>query len=536
MAPARVYDPQKALLVDRPPTGDRWLHELKLDGFRMGVVIAGKRVRIISRRGTEYTDAYPEIVAAARALKVKDAVLDGEVVVLDAQGVSRFQLLQQLAQDRHGLAFFAFDLLSLNGENLRPLPLVERKRRLRRLLGTRKGMLRYTAHMDLPGAEVFDNACALGAEGIISKRRDAPYRDGARSPDWQKIKCVKRQELVVGGFTDPKGSRVGIGSLLVGYYEGDALRFAGKVGTGRGWNEELGRTLRRRLERSEVARPPFDPPPRGWLGKHAHWVTPKLVAEVEFSEWTADGRVRHPSLQGFRKDKRPREVVREREVSAAKAAESPVVLPALDLTLDDVAAIYAEIMDWALPHVEGRPLTLVRMREPLTKPDALRSQARFVHHTAREQKFVGDAVPRVAIQELRKVGEYRYVDSPEALLALIRAGVVEWHVWNARVGDVERPDRAVFDIDPGRGVSWAGVVDAARRVRKALARRDLESWVKTTGGAGVHVVVPFRPEHDWDAVFRLRRAIAAEIEADKSRVKAERDRLAAKKRSATWKK
>jgi bifunctional non-homologous end joining protein LigD len=308
------YNPQKALLVSTPPTGKRWIHELKLDGFRMGVLVSPGDVRIISRNGNDYTSQFPEVAAAARKLRVKQALIDGEVVVLDKKGISRFQLLQQLGESRRGLAYFAFDLLSLDDENLTRLPLEERKRRLKKILGRRAGLIRYTDHIDADGREVLKKACALGAEGIISKLRDSPYRTGARSSDWQKIKCIKRQEFVVGGFTDPSGSRVGVGAILVGYYEGDAFRFAGKVGTGRGWSSAFGLDLRRRLDKIKTDRVPFDPPPPRRFLK-AHWVKPKLVAEVEFTEWTGDGRIRHPSLQGFRSDKAARDVHREREAS-----------------------------------------------------------------------------------------------------------------------------------------------------------------------------------------------------------------------------
>jgi bifunctional non-homologous end joining protein LigD len=519
------YQPQKALLVDRPPVGDRWVHELKLDGFRMGVFVTGRSVRIISRRGTDYTDEFPEIANAARKLRAKDAVLDGEIVVLDERGVSSFQLLQQISASRRGLTFFAFDLLSLDGESLVPLPLEERKQRLRRLLGRGKGLIRYTPHFDVDGADMLAKACALGAEGIISKRRDAPYRIDARSAEWQKTKCIKRQEFVVGGFTDPEGSRVGVGSILVGYYERDALRFAGKVGTGPGWSDAFGRNLRRDLERITTDRSPFDPPPAGWLGKNAHFVKPRLVAEVEFAEWTGDGHVRHPSLQGFRADKKPRDVVREREAHlrggepglTSDTVGSPVVFPRLDVTRDDLVDLYSRIADWVMPHVEGRPLTLVRMRAPITREDALRTQATFVHHTARDQRFVPSNVPRIRIDEKKKKGEYCYVDGREGLIALVRAGVIEWHVWNARVDDVELPDRVVFDIDPGVGVTWTNVVAAARRLRAVLEARELESWVKTTGGKGLHVVVPFRREHDWETVFEFSRSIAAQLAAEEPR-------------------
>src|SRR5256714_604333 len=352
MKPAK-YQPQKALLVDRPPSGNRWIHELKLDGFRMGVLIKGSKIRIISRRGTEYTSEFPEIIEAARKLRTRDALLDGEIVVLDKAGVSRFQLLQQLGNSRTGLTYFAFDLLRLDGEDLTREPLEDRKRALQKLVGRGAGAIRYNPHFDRDGAQVFASACALGAEGIISKLRDAPYRSGARTSDWQKIKCVKRQEFVVGGFTDPSGSRMGVGSILIGYYERGFLRFAGKVGTGTGWSNKFSLDLRRQLEKSEIDQTPFDPVPPGWLRKNAHWVKPTLVAEVEFSEWTSDGRVRHPSLKGFRTDKAPRDVGREREAHLRKTPKSLLVFSKARATTRDVVELYSQIADWVLPHVEN---------------------------------------------------------------------------------------------------------------------------------------------------------------------------------------
>ena len=527
------YKPQKALLVDHPPAGARWIHELKLDGFRMGLFIDRRSIRIISRRGTDYTLEFPEITAAARRLKVKDALIDGEIVVLDKNGVSRFQLLQQLGNSRTGLTYFAFDLLSLDGENLTKRPLEDRKRVLRKIMGGGNGIIRYTDHFDTEGAEVFRQACQLGAEGIISKLRGAPYRLDARSSDWQKIKCIKRQEFVVGGFTDPSGARMGVGSILVGYYERSHLRFAGKVGTGAGWSNAFSLKMRRDLEKIEVDRSPFDPPPPGWLGRNAHYVKPVKIVEVEFTEWTGDGHIRHPSLQGFRADKDPRDVRREREVrlgdgakkasasrEAAKlssVADTPLVYPRIGITRRHLSELYSQIADWALPHLERRPLTLVKATAPITRVDALRSQAKFVHHTERDQRFVPEAVPRIQIPEKKKIGQYCYIDSRAALLALIEAGVIELHSWNARVDNVERPDRVVFDIDPGEAVAWRDVVAAARRLRAVLAKRDLESWVKTTGGKGLHVVVPVRAEHGWDDVFEFSRQVATQLTDESAR-------------------
>ena len=268
-------------------------------------------------RGRSTPPNFPEIVAAATGLPARAALLDGEVVVLDERGRSSFQLLQQLGASRRGLAFFAFDLLAVDGEDLKPLPLEERKRRLEEIIGRRTSAIRYTPHFDSNGATVLAHACRLGAEGIVSKCRTAPYRAG-RSDDWQKTKCVRRQEFVVGGFTDPEGSREEVGSLLLGYYAGSSLRYAGVVGTGGGWNDAFGRKLRELLEPIEVDATPFEPAPPGALRKLAHGVEPRLVAEVQFAEWTGDGKIRHPSLQGLRADKRPTDVRREAEAGPAK--------------------------------------------------------------------------------------------------------------------------------------------------------------------------------------------------------------------------
>ena len=316
MATTPVYDPQKAILVAEPPSGPRWIHELKLDGFRMGVFItrAGKRrsVKIVSRNGNDYTTTYPEVVAAALLLPCESGTLDGEVVVLDERGLSDFQALQNLGSSRRGLRYFAFDLLAVNGENLTAMALEDRKRRLEMLIGESDGAVRYTPHFIAEGADVLKQACRLGAEGIVSKCRDAPYRSGQRSYDWQKSKCIKRQDFVVGGFTEPERSRIGIGALLLGYYEKGALRFAGKVGTGKGWTDAFSRALRTQLETIEVDASPFSPAPPRSLSKNAHWVAPLVVAEVQFTEWTGEGGIRHPSLQGLRADKRPTDVKRER--------------------------------------------------------------------------------------------------------------------------------------------------------------------------------------------------------------------------------
>ena len=300
------------MLVAHPPHGPRWIHEIKLDGYRIGIVLARGKARLISRNHADWSADFPEIVAAAEQLGVRSALLDGEVVILDANGISNFEALQNRATSRQGLTYFAFDLLALDGRDLTRQPLIERKRLLRTLVGSRAGgRIRYTQHIEDDAEEVLRQACAHGAEGIISKCRDAAYHAAARHPDWQKTKCIKRQEFVIGGFTEPEGMREGVGAILVGYYEGKRFAFAGKVGTGRGWNNAFSLELRRTLDALATKVCPFEPPPRGALARIAHWVKPRVVVEVEFTEWTAGGHVRHPSLQGIRRDKKATSVVRE---------------------------------------------------------------------------------------------------------------------------------------------------------------------------------------------------------------------------------
>ena len=307
------YRPQLATLVTEPPGGDAWLHEIKFDGYRIGCRILNGRAALLSRNGKDWTHAFPDIGDAAVRLGVRDALIDGEVAVVLPDGRTSFQRLQQAIAEqgaRASLVYFAFDLLRLGGERLDRLPLEERKARLRTLVSRRKsGRIRYVDHVEGQGAAFFEQARRLGLEGIVSKRRDLPYREG-RHRGWVKTRCTLRQEFVIGGFTDPAGIRAGLGALVIGCYEGDRLVCAGKVGTG--FSHETALDLRRRLDAMARASTPFDPPPPGGLGRNARWVTPNLVCEVAFTEWTGDGRIRHPSFQGLRTDKRPREVVRER--------------------------------------------------------------------------------------------------------------------------------------------------------------------------------------------------------------------------------
>jgi bifunctional non-homologous end joining protein LigD len=308
------YRPQLALLVKEAPKGDGWLHEAKYDGYRIGARVVGETVELVSRRDQDWTAAFPGVAEAVRKLELGAALLDGEAAILAPDGKTSFQLLQNAFD--HGIArnavYFVFDLLSLRGEDISKLPLEERKARLTKIVGTKQdGVIRYASHIIGDGAAIHRQACAMGLEGIVSKRRDTSYKWAKRDPSWQKVKCVLRQEFVIGGFTEPEGSREGIGALLLGYYDAKGeLVYAGRVGTG--FTQELARDLRKRLDAIAIHDPPFAGAPPEAARSGTHWVRPKLVGEVQFTEWTNDGTLRHPSFQGMRPDKKPTDVRRER--------------------------------------------------------------------------------------------------------------------------------------------------------------------------------------------------------------------------------
>ena len=315
----REYLPALATLVETAPDSDQWVHEIKYDGYRIGCRIDRGEITLLTRNGNDWTASFPEIVKAAKALKIERGLIDGEAAVLLPDGRTSFQALQSaLKTATRNIAYFAFDLLHLNGRDLTQLPLSERKVILEHVIGKNpSGVIRLSGHFEGRGKDVLQEACRMGLEGIVSKRRDAPYEHG-RTRTWLKTKCIKRQEFVIGGFTDPDGSRVGIGALLVGYYENQRLIFAGKVGTG--FTDAVLIDLRKLLDRLAQSECPFANKLTGPPGRNAHWVRPELVAEVAFTEWTNDGKIRHPSFQGLRKDKPAREVKKETALDTDSAA------------------------------------------------------------------------------------------------------------------------------------------------------------------------------------------------------------------------
>jgi bifunctional non-homologous end joining protein LigD len=544
------FEPQLATLVKAAPEGEQWLHEIKFDGYRIAARVDRGRVALLSRRGNDWAGHFPAVRDAVATLPARRLLVDGEVAAVLPDGRTSFQGLQNVGRGAE-LAYFVFDLLHVDGDDVARLPLDERKARLERLLApvAGHGLLRYSAHVVGGGARFLEVACERGLEGIVSKRRDRPYEAG-RHGGWVKTKCWLRQEVVIGGFTEPAGSRRGLGAVLVGVHDdAGALRFAGKVGTG--FSQRGAVDLRARLDRLERPQPPFANPPREARRWRTHWVRPTLVGEVAFTEWTNDGRMRHPSFQGLREDKAARDVVRERAVAAPRVAskrraavakavayERPprsreraepgtgtplprgaaktrvevagvslshperILYPEEGVTKLDLARYYEDVAEWIVPHVAGRPLTLVRC------PNGLGS-CFYMKHT---RTWHPPAVIRqVRIRERKKTGEYAVVDSIAGVVALAQMNILEIHTWNATADRLEQPDRVIIDLDPGPEVAWKDVVAAAHVVRAAFEALGLASFAKTTGGKGVHVVAPFVRQHGWDTCLAFARGVAETI-------------------------
>ena len=435
------------------------------------------------------------------------------------------------------LVYFAFDLLYLDGLDLRDLSLEERKRLLKDLLARSKTAIRYSPEIRGSGAEVFKQSCSSGLEGIISKRADSPYRSGSRTRSWVKVKCLRRQEMVIGGYTEPQGTRSGFGALLIGVYEAGVLRYSGKVGTG--FNDKTVLTLFRKLQRLEQDKAPFVNPPRGFEAKGAHWVKPTLVAEVQFMEWSDVGALRHPAFIGLRADKRATDVIREEPVtlnsatvqdttpeaapinperSAGKASQSKpnpsqsdtvagvtlshpdkLFFPEVKLSKIALARYYETIADWMLPYIKSRPLSLLRC------PDGWNTECFYQKHADRS---VHVSVSRVQVPESDGQATYFSVGSLQALVGLVQWGVIELHPWGSRMPHPERPDQLIFDFDPAEDVSWSELVEAVKDVRKLLMEFGLVAFLKTTGGKGLHVVVPIKATLTWDQAKAFTKGIA----------------------------
>jgi len=530
--------PQLAIQIDQAPVGEGWLHELKLDGYRIQAHKNGSSVHLYTRTGLDWTHRMKSTAEGVATLPVHSAILDGEVVVLSENGTTNFADLQASFSDggKHSRTYFVFDLLHADGHNLRNAQLIERKQLLAEILANTPVGIGFSEHINANGASVFNRACELHAEGIVSKLAAGQYKSG-RTSEWVKVKCVQEQEFVVGGFTLPSNGSLGIGALLLGYYEKGRLIYAGRTGTG--FTQKSSRTLRDQADKLRTAKCHFQNVPRD-AQKGVIWLKPTLVVQVRFATWTADCLVRQASFQGLREDKPAKDVRREipvflgrksttkeahhaiRDASAATTLspapekkakrQSAIRLTHPDKVLDEesgltkqqLADYYWQIADYLLPEITNRPLSLVRCPEGSGKP------CFFQKHTS---VMLPPGVETIDIRDKSgKVEPYITISTKEALAGLAQMGVLEVHPWGAQNTDLEHPDRMIIDLDPDASVTWRTLADSAKEVHALFRKFGVESFLKSTGGKGLHVVVPMDPKHSWQEIKNTAREIALYLE------------------------
>jgi bifunctional non-homologous end joining protein LigD len=511
----QFQEPSLASLCEKPPSGPKWVHEIKHDGYRMQARIDGGEVRLLTRKALDWTDRFASIAAAVKKVGLASALLDGEVVVEDPNGITSFNNLQadlgSGRQDR--FRYFIFDILYCEGFDLTKVVLTDRKRLLQQILADLPDNLpiRFSDHIETDGPTMLEHACRFGLEGIISKRKDLPYRPG-RGDHWLKSKCIDRQEFVILGYVPSTADSHAIGALALGYYADRALHYAGRVGTG--WSGEQARALREALDKVAAKKPQLaNALPLG-AEKGVVWVEPRLVAEIEFREWTADRMLRAASFKGLREDKSAEEVVLE---AAPKAAQGPasraavtvrlthperILWPEGGITKQGLADFYAEIADWILPHIVERPLSLLRC------PSGTAAKCFFAKHP---WQGLDDSVTRVDVGEKEPM---LVIEDLAGLINMVQASIVEIHPWGSRITHLDEPDRLIFDLDPGDGVPWSAVIAAAKEVRDRLADLELVSFLKTSGGKGLHVVVPIEPRASWNEAKVFTASIASQMAAD----------------------
>ncbi len=524
-------EPQLCKSVTRPPPGGGWAHEVKFDGYRLQIRVKDGKAIIRTRKGLDWTKKFAAIGKAAEGMP--DCILDGEAVALDADGQPNFPALQAALSGGRSedLIYFAFDLLFLDGRDLRGLPLKERKAKLQALLGADEPRLRYVEHFETSGDAVWQSACRLELEGIVSKRLDAPYRSG-RGEAWMKAKCRGGHEVVIGGWTGEKGR---MRSLLVGVYRDEGLVYVGRVGTGFG--SEVVRKLLPKLEAVKATKNPFTGPNAPRKVGDITWAKPELVAEIEFAGFTGDGNVRQASFKGLREDKPAKDVEAEEPMPAEKAElTEPTPKPAASrrkgqavvmgvtisnpdkplwpnsadsdepVTKLELAQYMEAVADWMMPHIEGRPCSIVRT------PDGIDGERFFQRHAG---AGASDLISQVEVFGDHK--PYIQVDRPEALAALAQSGASEYHPWNCRAHEPETPGRLIFDLDPAPDVTFDDVIAAARDVRDHLEAVGLIAFCKTTGGKGLHVVTPLAPptgELDWPTAKAFAKTLCERMAKD----------------------
>ena len=507
--------PQLATLTSAPPEGAGWLHEIKYDGYRAIGAVAGDRVRLYTRSGQDWTDKFAFIADPLAELKVGSALLDGEIVALDEDGRSRFQLLQHGLKAGTPLTYYVFDILELDGRDLRDEPLRRRKEILKKVLAGAPDAIRYSEDVTGHGDKILAKACQLGLEGIVSKEADKPYVS-RRTQSWLKTKCLGNDEFVIGGYrvSDKKGRA--FASLLLGEFADGKLHYRGRVGTGFDGADldDLGAQFAKLRRKSS----PFVDIPRA-IARDAHWVEPKLVAQIAFTERTSDGLLRHPAFLGLRGDKPAKDVQTQSVITMAKKPTTStgaddvagvkishperVLFAESGITKLDLAEYFLAVSEPMLPYCKARPLSLVRC------PEGPAKQCFFQKHT---KKGMPSALKSVPVTESDgETADYLMVDSASGLVAVAQIGGIEIHLWGARAKTLERPDRLVFDLDPDPSVDFAGVREAARDVKKLLATAGLETFPLVTGGKGIHVIAPLDASQDWETIKSFAKGVATKL-------------------------
>lgn len=508
--------PQLATLVTAMPAGDKWVHEVKFDGYRIQAHIKQGKVKLFTRSGLNWTNKFPTLAASLAHLPCENGVLDGEVVAVNSEGVSSFKALQNALTDEDDseLQYYAFDLLHRDGTDLTREKLTARKASLAELLEKPPERIFYSDHFASEGSEFLTHACKLNLEGVISKLADGVYQKG-RSKSWVKSKCSKRQEFVIAGYTLPSKGK-GIGALIIGFYEGGELHYAGRVGTG--FTTALSLSLREKLEKLRSKTSSFAVPLSGLNKKGVIYVKPQLVCEVQYAEWTDTGVLRHPSFQGLREDKPAAQVGRDKaapvHVASKKTGDSfhsvkisspdKIMYPDDGITKGMLAEYYAGIADYILPHIAERPLSVIRCTSGIIKA------CFFQRHNTLKGVNIFD----VKLPEKPKEPPYLMIKDAKGLMSLVQMGVVEMHSWNSHAKKVTLPDQIIFDLDPDSAVGWDEVVEAAFEVKARMEAMGLKSFVKTTGGKGLHVVIPLTPKLEWDVIKPFTKSIAIAMEKD----------------------
>ncbi len=512
--------PQLATLSDKVPEGPDWVFEMKYDGYRCIAALAGDQVQLSTRTGRDWTEQFAAIVPALENLTKGSALIDGELCAFDKNGRTDFSTLKDHLSNGGPLTYFVFDLLELDGKDLRDLPLVERKARLEKLLGKvdATSLVQYSAHVQGNGQKVFDAVTREGHEGIIAKEAKATYR-GERTRSWLKIKAARRQEFVIAGWS-PSEKKSTFASLLLGTWEGDKLIYRGRVGTG--FNANTSKALHAKLTEMSRKTSPFAAVPRE-ISRAAKWVSPTLVAEIGYAEFTPDGILRHPSFLGLREDKPAEEVAleeggarsgstalsKEAGVEAAEAAgvklTSPdrVIYPGQGVTKAGLVAYYAAVAERMLPYAANRPLSLLRCPQGRTK---------YCFFQKHDTGGFPDAMKSILITEKDGSKEdYFYIDDLAGLIAGTQMNVLEWHLWGSLNKDVEKPERIIFDIDPDEGLGFEHVRAAAFEIREVLQKLGLESYPLVSGGKGIHVIAPIKPKAEWPEVKTFCKTVAQSL-------------------------